>query len=686
MCVWTPRGAILVAGGPEGRREPFAALAAAGKGRVVLFGHNGFLTSRSLAIADSGRLLEQSLRWASGPGAESPRIGIRRNSDLAAWLRGRGFEIDALDDADWTTRLPAVRALVWNPDDAPDATLDAVRSFIAAGGGFVAGATGWGWRQLHGDAPIHAYAGNRLLAPFGMGWSSNTVSAGKDALFATAPAPGELLNAAVALHRLSERRDAPAPKDAMQMALTLEIALGAVPPDDRFLLPGALDLAGRETVIPKPREPVRAEDALARLRLMLATRMTFGLPPAGRTAHPSAAVFPGAVPADAPPIRRTFRLEAGRTGWISTGLYAPPGTLIEATIDPGAAALDLSLRIGAHRDHLWHLEAWRRAPEITIEEPLIAPTTGHANPWGGPIYIVVPGKPSGKKPPAPATIAISGAVEAPFYEAGRTDPAEWRSRIRKAPAPWAELAGRRVILTVPSRVVRSLDDPEALLAFWDAFADACADLAAVPRERPRPERYVLDEQISAGYMHSGYPIMAHLDVAEVAVDLARLRKGDSVWGFFHEMGHNHQSGDWTFGGTGEVTCNLFALYGLEIVCGVRESGHGGFTPASIDERIRKHFGAKADFEAWKKDPFLALVMYEQLRRAFGWEAFRRVFREYRGLDATERPRTDETKRDQWLVRFSRAVGRNLGPFFDGWGIPVSAEARAAVAALPAWMP
>jgi hypothetical protein len=39
-----------------------------------------------------------------------------------------------------------------------------------------------------------------------------------------------------------------------------------------------------------------------------------------------------------------------------------------------------------------------------------------------------------------------------------------------------------------------------------------------------------------------------------------------------------------------------------------------------------------------------------------------------------------------MVRFSREVGQNLGPFFDLWGVPVSAEAKAAVEDLPVWIP
>ena len=63
-----------------------------------------------------------------------------------------------------------------------------------------------------------------------------------------------------------------------------------------------------------------------------------------------------------------------------------------------------------------------------------------------------------------------------------------------------------------------------------------------------------------------------------------------------------------------------------------------------------------------------------------------MFALYRDLPAAQRPKSDAEKRDQWLVRFSRAVGRNLGPFFQAWGVPTSEKARVSIADLPAWMP
>ena len=80
------------------------------------------------------------------------------------------------------------------------------------------------------------------------------------------------------------------------------------------------------------------------------------------------------------------------------------------------------------------------------------------------------------------------------------------------------------------------------------------------------------------------------------------------------------------------------------------------------------------------------MMYIQLYEGFGWKPFEHVFAEYRTLPRAERPRSDDAKRDEWLVRFSNAVGKNLGPFFEAWGVPTSAPARASIEKLPAWMP
>ena len=50
------------------------------------------------------------------------------------------------------------------------------------------------------------------------------------------------------------------------------------------------------------------------------------------------------------------------------------------------------------------------------------------------------------------------------------------------------------------------------------------------------------------------------------------------------------------------------------------------------------------------------------------------------------PKNDDEKRDEWLIRFSREVGRDLGPYFEAWGVPTSEKVRASIAELPEWKP
>jgi hypothetical protein len=177
--------------------------------------------------------------------------------------------------------------------------------------------------------------------------------------------------------------------------------------------------------------------------------------------------------------------------------------------------------------------------------------------------------------------------------------------------------------------------------------------------------------------------MVPLEAAADMVSVDRLKAG--TWGLFHELGHNHQESDWTFEGTVEVTVNLFSLYLMETISN-KPVGEGHEALVDRNKRMARHLAMGAPFEKWKSDPFLALHMYLQIREAFGWEPYKRAFAAYQQLPRSQRPRNDDQKRDVWLVQISTATGRNLGPFFQAWGIPTSDAARDKVAHLPSWMP
>ena len=686
LCVFGKDAFPVVVGGVGGsNRATVVAASTLGKGRIVALGHDGYLSADAMKQADTGRLMVNAMRWLARGAA--PSIALRDGGDMAAEFAKAGLTAEVIGGGGWTKKLAAHKVLVLHCTSAstPAERAD-IRAFVRNGGGLLTADTGWGWQQLNPDKTlVFDHPGNKLLAEAGIAWNDGMLDRTCAAGFTVGAPPSELVQVSQTLDALEaqEKGQRQLSKDELSQATATVIsAARTLPPTDKLAQPRlkALREAHAAEAVPSPQKPLKADQPLARLALVLELQELNNLPPEKIKAHPAAQFFPGAVPAEAPRVAKTLDIDTKVPAWHSTGLYAAPGELIKVTVPDSAAQAGLGVRIGCHTDSLWHLDSWQRVPEISRHFGLGKPVTPVASPFGGLLYIEVPDNCK----LGTIKVEIAGAVEAPHFILGKTDPVTWRNEIRNLPGPWAELETRKVIITIPSGPVRTLDDPVSLMEFWDQVLDCDAALANWPLDPVRAERYVADQQISAGYMHSGYPIMTFLDVINFVVDRDKLMKQGS-WGHFHEMGHNHQSSDWTFDGTVEVTVNLFSLYCMEKVCGIK-GGHPAVAPAERERHTKAYFAAGPNFAKWCNDPFLALYMYMQLQEAFGWEAYKRVFAEYRALPDSARPKNDDEKRDQWMVRFSRTVGRNLGPFFQAWAIPTSDAARKSIADLPLWMP
>ncbi|MCK5804901.1 MAG: M60 family metallopeptidase [Lentisphaeria bacterium] len=676
-----PEAFAVVVGRDGNARLPVVVATRYGKGRAMAFGKGEFFTSGALEDADNLRFLTNSFAWAGG--VPNPKVGVVGDKSFAVALKAKGVRVVSVA----ADRLGAVDVVVVRPARLDAEAVRALRVAVHGGKGLLAGCLGWGWKQLNpGKSLAEDHQGNQLLAPMGLLWLNGmlkrTTPDGK------AYAVGKLPNFTNASHALdaalAERAGTGsiAEADRIQASLLLSRTAQALPPGDLLLLPRVRALLDDAEIVavPSPENPLCEWDLLPRLVLTLQLRKLAKLPPGEVLAHPAAASFPGAVPEDAERVTRETRVVPAIPKWCSTALYAAPGDLVTVTFPAEFAKNGYKIRIGSTTCNLWSKAVWTRAPQVTRTFAVKAATTKIASPFGGLLYVVVPKD----APGAPFDVRFENVVPAPSFRMGQTSNAQWKADIRDLPAPRAELISGKAILTVPSKFVRKLDDPEKLMRVWGQINDLCGELACwEPGERGFPQRYTADCQLCAGYMHAGHPIMIPISTADELTDVEQLlEKGN--WGFFHETGHNHQNRAWTFGGTGEVTVNLFTMYVYDKLCGIPpEKGRmGGAVPKSV----HVYFAGGTDFAQWKKKPFLALYMYYQLQQKFGWEAYRKVFADYRAQPAEALPKNDNEKRDQWMVRFSRAVARDLGPFFAMWGVPVSAAARASIAPLPDWMP
>lgn len=681
----------------DAKHRTFIAAGELIEGRIAVFGHGALLKPGLLDDTNdnSGRLVRNAVRWVGQ--SANPVVGLGPN------MGGLGADLEA----DGLTTIPSTPADLAEVDvfcipanaGYSDDEIVMIQQFVFQGGGLIAGGQAWWWSNTHENAPAN-YPGNWLTNPAGITWTSlGNVEGGNIDVPPEAPSP--LLHGRLALDALVAHTEESAPLTPEEQALaagTVGDAMAGLragfPDDFTTYLDAAIALAAAlGPVVPTGSDPVvLADEVLDTLAVRIDTIVALVRYASDVQAHPAGDDFPGAVPADAETVTRTISLTANYDGpslqyfaanagsalWVSTGLYAAPGAPITVTIPDSAVGGDLRVLIGAHKDKLWQKEEWRRYPEITRVYPLNAQQTMAANAFGGLVYIQVPrGTSMGT-----VQVIIQGGVLAPRFIHGQTTNQQWIGGIRDYPAPWGELQHDSVVITLPSTVLRALDDPETMVAFWESVADTAADLAAFSQNRPRRERFVLDRQISAGWMHSGYPLMGHLESAETFVDETVITEY-CCWGMFHEFGHNHQWAGWLIPGTTETTVNLWSVYLNEKLKGIPSwETHEAITLEKRAERMQSYMDAGANFADWSV--WTALESYLQIQEAFGWVAYQEVFKEYRGLSAGQAPSTEQAVINQWVMRLSKTVNFNLGPFYVTWGLPVNQATLDSIADLPEW--
>ena len=238
---------------------------------------------------------------------------------------------------------------------------------------------------------------------------------------------------------------------------------------------------------------------------------------------------------------------------ISTGFYLPAGGTISCRVVKGSVA-GWRIRIGAHSDDLVAADSLKRMHEVCKVVTLGSGETKVVSPYGGLVFFESPANCGEIKVnqrvsfyPVCASlvyqiyllkkVVLSNVVEAPLFDLTSAQSVRDWPRRRYSVGIWAELAGRCIIFTTKSEHVRHLDDPRELLEFWDSVVEAHHRLRGSRVDKYRRERVTSDVQISCGYLHSGYPIMTHLDICErehdeCIFDLEKL-KARGNWGIFH---------------------------------------------------------------------------------------------------------------------------------------------------------
>ncbi|KAK5868483.1 hypothetical protein PBY51_009492 [Eleginops maclovinus] len=644
--------------------RPFLAGSYYGRGRVVVITHEAPLGLQSLAP-----FWKNAINWLDQ--GRKGVVGVEPNLNLLS-TSGLKYEETA-----FRKDLSVFVCTAYG-----DQHVEEIQDFVAEGGGLLIGGHAWYWAQSHpGKNPMTDFSGNKILNTLGLSLMAATIPGGS--YKATVPSHAMTytyhfrnLLRDFAHHvkqgkKLSKDEEEHLEKLGMECSNFLMMkSYGSYSYTQVLsILTDILKKLGMPQV--SEENPVKSPKDHLLLRL---GKDVYDVSP-----DPEA-LLPFLIKDNAMPFvyNRKVRIStttADKNEWISTGLYLYPGMKTEMIIPANIVNKNWTIQIGCQTDYLPH-EELKRAKSVCKQFPVTAEKMQVWNLWGGLIYLVAP--PNTKVEGAEVRVQI--AIPAPYYKSGVTTAADWLL-LRNAPAPWAEFEFDNVILTVPSDVVRNLERTDEVAALWNGIMKGIADLAAIPQTFSRKERFVADVQISAGWMHSGYPVMiTTYSAAELfKPDEART---EGLWGETHELGHNQQRSCSEFRpNTTEATCNLWSVYVHEEVLGLnRAKAHPMMTPTnrknSVDEYVK---GGKklSDWTVW-----VALETYLQLQGKFGWDAFKKVFAAYQRM--SNFPTENDAKMNLYAVTFSKIVGMNLSAFFKAWSWPINRATEEKLCNLPPW--
>lgn len=214
--------AVVVGKVDENSVQAAVAAGTLGKGRVVAFSHEAYLSNmESVGEGDTVSFLKNSIHWASG-GKQNPKIVIMGEESLIKVLELVGFKAEKVD----LQKLTTDQVLIAQENYVEDKDVESITKFIKSGGGFITATTGWGWKQLHPGKDLRTdHAANRILNLAGLTFADGYLEDTADDGFLVTSELPLMTNAAQALKTLitvsKENKDFLSIDDASLIAFSL---------------------------------------------------------------------------------------------------------------------------------------------------------------------------------------------------------------------------------------------------------------------------------------------------------------------------------------------------------------------------------------------------------------------------------------------------------------------------------
>jgi len=375
LCVFGSNAAAVIAGKEGNSLAPLLAAATFNKGRVLAFGHGGYLSENMYPNENTRRLASNMFAWLA-PNNKPARVAVVRKPGFADFIATLGFEVQKFNALPDVNAMKGFHILVLDCGDLPANRIEQVSQFISDGGGLLTASLGWGWLQGRGNTDLrNEHTGNRLLAPMGIVWADGTLSTTteKDGTKLFGVTPRELralLNVTEAMSALEEHDNGTVkltPAQIAQVIATIKLSLQSIPSGQSDIFAPLKKYLDKE-VIPASNNKIRTDSMIGEVIAItlqteeyLKKQRTDGFPETGIPALAAGNDFPGAVPETARTVSKTVEVDTKIPDWHSTGLYAAPGSTVTVTVPKELAVSSgaaISVRIGCHQDGLWNKPEW----------------------------------------------------------------------------------------------------------------------------------------------------------------------------------------------------------------------------------------------------------------------------------------------------------------------------------------
>ena len=256
--------------------------------------------------------------------------------------------------------------------------------------------------------------------------------------------------------------------------------------------------------------------------------------------------FYGTISDDVLGVEKKAYINTSAKGAHSLASYVPAGEI--ATIKLTDEALkyakkgQIKIIVGQNEtnaeEYSHNNDAENRMPYLGKVFSISENETKVGTPFGGMVYLQVDSNvPSGLN----LEVEVSGVVDTPYYDLGRTTDSEWKTS-QSAPGLMAEVRTPYLRFMIPSKFIRDVEGIAQAAQFWDNATALSAHVMG-QENRDTPMTLIFDQYITTGVAYASVGAWKCNLPPSWATDALNYHNlmGSGSWGLIHEINHHYQS-------------------------------------------------------------------------------------------------------------------------------------------------